>query len=203
MAKQLVPDTAMFRLEHRGASNQDVFNLLYVRNIVSPWTASNLGAMAATIGNAWRDEVMPLLSSSLTFDKVYYEDLGADPGLSGETEYDEAGGDVAQPISVMNAALAIFSCEPGALPKKGHLFISGLTTASSSGSSLDSTFRTDLATALEVVNDQIAGGANAQVRVSRFLNNAKRAEGVTNQINTIGVRLIMGAQRDRRAGEGS
>jgi hypothetical protein len=204
MPFQPVPFTASFRIVQERAAGQVFINTLYVRNTLLAWNTVNLGAMAATIGNAWRDQVMPLLSDLLVLDRVDARDEGAEFGAQTVTQYSTAGGDVAEDLPANAAALVQYAATTGAAPRRGRLFIAGLTIAATeTGSKLTAAFQVALDAAITTVQNQIQGGANAQVLVSRFLNKVKRAEGATNTIGDITVRPIVASQRDRRPGEGS
>lgn len=202
MAKQLVPDTAQFRMIHTwsdpGGTQAVVLNSLYVRNTLEPWTGTTLGAMANTIGDAWAAQMMTNLSDNLTFNGIEANDLGADPGDSTVTLFEIAGSDSGDPCSSALAALVRLHGQSGILPKKGHLFIAGIPESQISGNTLTGGFATALREAMEGVSDEVEGGGNALVIVSRFQGGAERAEGVTNIVAEFSVPLMVSTQRDRR-----
>lgn len=202
MAKQLVPNTAAFRVIQRyvaaGTLSAEVVNTFYVRNVAILWNATTLGAMATTIGNAFRDQVMPNMMASVTLDRVDAEDLGADPGDIAIVEYNTAGGDLGAATSSVLAVLITLTGNPNAFPRKGRLYLVGGSVNAIIGNQWTQGLVDSYVNAIGTIQTQIQGGANAQVLVSRFLNKVKRSQGVTNQITGRSGRRLVATQRDRR-----
>jgi hypothetical protein len=204
MTFQTVPDTASFTLIGEQFTTEPIVNTIYVRNTLTPWTATTLSAMAATIGNAWRDQMCPQLSNSYVFDRVEWRDEGAEFGVSGVTEYNTTGGKTGAAMTGAICALARLICDPGAAPRKGHLFISPLTEPQVNGNAVEETDRAAIETALDSINTSITGGGNAWVVVSRYSKGSvptpphKRAVAVTNPVADRVVRTEIGLLRPRR-----
>lgn len=200
---QPVPDVLEVVTECLYASEQRFLNTFFIRDTILPWTAAKSAAAAAVIGNRWRDEVMPLLISDVTFDRVYYRDLGDQFGVTGEVQYNTAGGVTAEALPAMVCGLVQITCTGGAAPRRGRLFVSGWGEGQCNGDALTPTARTDLLDAMNAIFAATGVPSEAHVRVSRFLNNVKRDEGVSNTVASLAVRPVVGSQRDRRTGEGS
>ena len=209
MAFQAVPSTAEFSVRMSGPSGQDIRTGFHVRNITLGWPAARLSAVATTIGNGWRDQIMPLLTTVVTLDRVDARDLGAEFGDTAVVEYNTAGTAGANALPMSVAALVKLTGSSGAPPRQGRMFIGGLDESNVSGDALAGGFITALGTALTAINASIAGGGDAWVIVSRYskletpVAPHKRAVGLTNTIQARTVRSIVGSQRDRRVFEGS
>lgn len=211
MTFQAVPNVAQFQVRHtRVESLQEVMVDIYLRNTLLGWPTARLSASGTTIGNGWRDQVMPLLAVDLRFDSVFGRDLGSEFGAQATVPYANPGGDVGEALPGSVAAWVKFVGATGNPPRRGGFFIPGLTVgAISGGDDLDAAFRTALANALQAIDASIAGGGDAWVIVSRFSKTAnptpphKRAVGLSNLIAQRLIRTTVGSQRDRRAGEGS
>lgn len=209
MPFQTVPNVAKFTMVMIGGDGQELLNSIYVRNTALPWTSTKLSATGTTIGNAWRDQVMPLIATGVTFDRVDCVDLGAEFGAQATVEYNTVGSRAGDQATYALAALVVLRCTSGAPPKKGHLFIPGLVEADINRDLLTAAYQGLLDTAMETVDSQITGGGDAWVVVSRFSKAANptpphaRAVAVSNTVADISVRSLVATQRDRRQGIGS
>lgn len=227
MAKQLVPDTASFRLRQQfavsGGNPIEMQSTIYVRNTISGWTLAALETTAIAIRDAFVTNVLPLLVDDLTLVSVTGEDEGADPGISVTSLSGAVGGDTGDPASTAVAALVQFVGDAGGVPARGRIFQSGMSETDVTGNTLTGTFATALQAAWDDVI-QAADGAlpgNALVLVSRSAGTpaelqdvrdaraalkaaiaaTKRTEGVTNTFQPAGVfvRSLLATQRDRRS----
>lgn len=209
MPFQAVPNVAKFDMIMVGGDGQRLMCSIYVRNTALPWTATKLAATATTIGNAWRDQVMPLIATGVTFDRVDAVDLGAEFGAQAVVEYNTVGTRAGDQATYALAALVVLTCTGGAPPRKGHLFVPGLVESDVTRDLLTSTYQGLLDTAMETIDSQITGGGDAWVVVSRYSKAVTpapphlRPTGVSNTVDDIGVRQLVATQRDRRQGIGS
>lgn len=202
MAKQLVPNVAIFRVRQRfqpaiGAS-VEIENELYVRDQVIPWTLAHLSAAATDIGNAWRDNMMPLLSNELGLIEVFANDLGADPGEETVVAYGTTGGLAGQMVSPALAVLARWSMTPGGEPRRSHIFLAGGREVNIDGNLWNDAFRVPLQSGLLAVRTAIITASQAHVGVSRVKNGVKRPVGVSNTITAVNLPSLTATQRDRR-----
>lgn len=202
MAKQLVPDTAIFRVRQRFTPGVgptvEIENELYARDQVAGWNTGHLTTVATRIGNAWRDNVMPLVSNELGLIEIAANDLGSDPGDVAVVAYGTIGGQVGQMVSPALAVLARWTLTPGAEPRRSHLFIAGGRETQIDGNFWQDAFRIALQTALNAVRGAVAGVTEAHVGVSRVKNKVKRPVGVSNTITGVVLPSITATQRDRR-----
>lgn len=219
MAKQLVPNVASFRVvqTHLGAA---ILNTVYVRNTATPWTVAQLQLTADAIRAAWIANMLPLQTTSLTFNRVDAEDLGADPGNTAQSISGAPGtraGDPATAALAINVALLGAS---GVFPRRGRFFFAGLTETDMSGDNAVGAYVASCTAAFQALQTAIGGAVpfNAQVIVSRSQQTAaqtadikakrealkaaiaaaRRATGISNTIATISAGAPLAVQRDRR-----
>lgn len=212
MAFQAVPNVASFKIVMRSAGGAvEINNILYVRNTAVPWTSGALQSMAVAIGDAWRDEMMPLISADATFDRVESRDEGAEFGQQYTAEYNTVGGSAGSPLSAMTCMLVQIHCTAGNPPRGGRLFISPFNEDKIARDTWDATLLSDVQAAIQAVNDAIdnVGAFDAQVRVSRYeqatppdFGSVKRDPAVSNTIASFETRALVATQRDRRTGVG-
>jgi hypothetical protein len=182
--------------------SQVVLNTIYARNTLSAWTPTALQTTTTAIGNAWRDDVLPLVTSSIRLVSVDARDLGVEFGQEYQALYGNVGSDTAEELPANVACWVKFLGSAGAPPRRGGIFIAGLTVNDVVSGEIDPAFNTAIVTALQAVRTALVGAVtgNAHVIVSRFVNNTKRATGVSNTVTALGVRTSVGSQRDRRPG---
>jgi hypothetical protein len=206
LPKQIVPDTAKLDLRFF-LMDIPVQVSFYARDVVLPWTLATLELFKDDVRAAWLTDVHPLLSDTLRLESERVEDLGADPGIVLEFVENPLinGGDANPSTPGSLAAYTKLVGTPGGVPRKGGLFIPGLTEPNVQLNNLAGTFRQDLQDALDVVAGDINSGSRAQVIVSRYSGTDEetgkpvpRAEGITNTVDDILVRALVGSQRDRR-----
>lgn len=204
MAFQPVPNTASFRLIHVYDSVNALINTIHVRDTVNPWGATKLSNTATRIGDAWRDNMLPLLANTVVFDRVDAADEGAEFGQRLSVEYNTTGSLAGNPLSPMVCQLVKLTGSPGSAPRQGRLFISPATEDVATNDVFTAAYRTSVLAAMTAVDSAISTlfVNEAWVIVSRFLNGAKRATAVTNTIAARTARNIVASQRDRRAGVG-
>lgn len=214
MPFQAVPDVASFKIVSRSNSSAvEINNIWYVRNTVLGWSADRLEDMAIAIGDAWRDEVMPLLSADATFDRVEARDEGAEFGEQYSAEYNTVGGIVGTPLSAMVCMLVQIRCSGGGAPRGGRLFLSPFSEAQIARDAWDATLLTDVQTAIQAVNAAVdtVTEFDASVRVSRWESvliggvpvATKRDPATSNTIASFETRELVSVQRDRRTGIGA
>lgn len=215
MAKQLVPDTAQFRVQYTytPASGDIVrcFASWYVRNLIVPWNGTLLAAKATAIGNAFRDSVLTQMSDEYSISRVRYEDLSEDPGVSGEVTYaGTAGGIAGQASPCVVCFPVIVKCTPGGIPRRGRLFLSGIAEGDIEGNQISATRTAGLKTGLDAIEAAISVGSDVQVIVSRTSvtlvteENPKglRPVGITNDWSSNQVGAEVWVQRRRRESKG-
>lgn len=200
MAKQLVPDTALFRLNIDRGADFRANNLIYVRNTVVGWTSAHLAGTADVIRDWWVANMAALTSSAYALTSISYEDLGADPGLVGELTDGTAGSAGADAIASIAALRVKFVGVGGFLPRQGANYVCGAVETAEGGDAFGTTYRGAVEDAYTALNSGINSfsALDAMVIVSRYLNGALRATGVTNQIADITCRTIVSKQSRRR-----
>lgn len=209
MAFQVVPDTASFRIIMSVFSGAAEFvNTIYVRDEIVAWSDAHLAATAVALGDAWRDEMMPLLASVATFDRVEARDEGTEFGNEQTAEYNTVGGVAGTPLSGALCMYGKLDGDSGNPPRDGGLFISPFSEAHIAGDVWDATHAGLVQTALQDIDAAVPSG-EAWVIVSRYSKSEnpvfphKREEAVTNTISSIEVTQRLAIQRDRRVGHGS
>jgi hypothetical protein len=202
MPFQAVPDVAEFRIVQELRS-EPVLNTIYVRNTLAAWTPTALQTTNAAIGNAWRDDVLPLVTSSLRLVSVDGRDIGVEFGQETQSLYGNVGADAAEELPANVACWVKFLGSAGAPPRRGGLFMAGLTVNDVASGEIDPAFNTAVVAALQAVRTALAAAVagNAHVIVSRWVNKTKRATGVSNTVTALAVRTTVASQRDRRPGE--
>lgn len=214
MAFQPVPDTASFKIVMRSnTSAVEINNTWYVRDFgVFGWgTEASLTAVAVALGNAWRDQVMPNLSSDAVFDRVEARDESTEFGLQTTSEYNTLGGVVGNPLSAMICMLVQIRTAPGNPPRGGRFFISPFSESQVARDLWDATLLSTVQTAIQACDDAIGlvNPSLSVVRVSRYSKSAvplaphKRATAETGVVATYETRDLIATQRDRRTGIGA
>lgn len=208
MAFQPVPSTASFRLVHQYVDpgllgNSELMCTFYIRNTVLGWPVARVSASGTTLGNGWRDQVMPLMSSNLTFDRVDGRDEGSEFGAQATVQYNTIGGDAGADSSLAVCPLLQLFGTTGGAPRRGRLFLPTISEGRTAGNAVVAATITSLLAAFAAIDASIVGGGDAWVIVSRFNNKVKRATAATNTIATRNIRPLLATQRDRRPGIGS
>lgn len=212
MAFQAVPNTASFRVVSRQINTGvEMLNTIYVRNTQVGWDQNHLGLVGVVIGNAWRDNVMPQLQTTVVLDRVDCRDEGAEFGEQRTEEYNTAGSVAGTPLSLSACMYVKIKGGGGSAPRRGALYLSGFGEADLTIDTWDATRSGAVQTAIQAVDAAIdgIGGFDAQVIVSRFSKTAvplaphKRSQATTNTIASFEVSQRLAMQRDRRVGEGS
>jgi hypothetical protein len=210
MAFQPVPDTAEFRLIQRfndATGAVEVLNTIYVRNTVLGWPAARLSAVATTIGNGWRDQILPQQVDQMAFLRVEARDLGVEFGATATVVYELNGPILTDEASTVLAVLASLNSTEGGAPKQGRLFITGFAEADISQNSWTAARIAAVKAGLEAIDASISGGGDAWVIVSRKSKSVNpvpphlRPTGITNEVTSILTRGKVATQRDRRPGE--
>lgn len=211
MAFQVVPDTAHFAIMGVMNTGQDIINDVYVRNTVLGWNAVHLAATGTIIGDEWRDNMCPLLSSNYTFDKVRARDLGVEFGTTTDVEYNTAGTSAGIPLSPSVCCYVKFKGTGGAPPRRGGNFVSPFTEDDVA----QDLWLAGLTGPVQIVYQDMTSAIQAQLNgdamviVSRYSKNANpvpphlRDEGLTNTIAAFEAVERIAIQRDRRQGEGT
>lgn len=213
MAKQLVPDTAQFRLIQRLASGSeptvDFMNVFYVRNLISAWTTAHLQATAEDIRDAWIGGMGSQQTADVSYVEVQAEDLGADPGNQVVVDAEGVGGAIEQTVPLSVCALVKLRGSSDAEPRTGRIYISGLPESATNGNLLEAAYVA--ATQSDIRSFYTTGlqAGDAFVIVSRYDEQyrdpdtnpkGRRPVGVVNVIQgaLCEVRPLVGSQRDRR-----
>ena len=213
MAFQEVPDTASFKVVMRSNSQAvEINNTFYVRDFGTfGWgSVASLSAVATAIGDIWASDMMPLISSDAILDRVEARDESQEFGLTAVAEYNTTGGDVAAALSALMCVLVQITCDAGAAPRGGRLFISPFTEAKIARDTWDATMIDAVQVAVQDIHAAVeAVSAGLQnVRISRYSKTAvplaphKRTVAETNGISTYDTRSLVATQRDRRTGIG-
>lgn len=208
LAFQPVPDTASFLVKMSDNNLVEYRNKFYVRNTLLGWNAARLSAVATTIGNGWRDQIMPKLAIAAEFSGVDARDEGAEFGAQTTVPYNVVGAQAGEQMTGAVCLLLRLGGTSGGAPRKGRMFISPFVEGQISGDTSAGTLAADLLAGFDAINASIAGGGDSWVIVSRFSKAAvpapphKRAVALSNSIATRGIRTLIAMQRDRRTGEG-
>lgn len=224
MSKQLVPDTAVFQLVHRfddGQTQRQWQTSVYLNNDGFAWDGAHLAASAAAIGDAWEAEIVPLLNENVTFLRVDYNDLGADPGVSGFYNVDTPGAVTGDAMPMGTTVVVTLYGDSGALPAQGQWHLSGWSESQQDGGIWTSAFLTSLNTAISdflaaadggftgdaVVIVSRAAGTDAELEAVRDAREAlaaaiaatRRSEGIANTLGSPShaQRAAVGSQRKR------
>lgn len=204
MAKQLVPDTAQFRIIQRFTPPVgipvDFMNVVYVRNTVNPWTVAHLQATAQLIEAAWIGQLESEQVVNVGYVEIQCEDLGADPGNQHIEPMAGFGDDTNDPAPLSVAALVKIPGATGIAPRRGRLFFGGLGEGGVTGNSLTAEKAAAIQSDMRSFYNSALSAGDAFVIVSRRFNNQPRPVGVTNLVQplsiTVGQRLAV--QKDRR-----
>lgn len=212
MPFQAVPDTASFKIVMRSSSAAvEINNIIYARNTVVGWSVGQLSDHAIAIGDAWRDNMMPLISSNATFDRVEARDEGAEFGNAVVEEYNTVGGVAGTPLSAMACIQVKIVGDSGGPPRVGRLFVSPFSEADIAVDVWDATLAGNVRDAVIAVRDAIDAvtpAPGAMVLVSRYSKTAnpvaphKRTVAETNTISQFVAVTALATQRDRRVGQG-
>lgn len=201
---QPVPNTAQFRIIGGVTlTGADVINSFYVRNDFVAWDNASLLAMATVIGNKWRDQVLPQLSSGYLLDRVEGRDLEVQLGAFAIAEYNDNGAKLGAAVTPAVCQLIKLQGASGGQPRQGRLFISPFDETQVTQDNIEAATSAALVTAILAIETAIETGTNVMVLVSRFLGGLRRASGVTNPVAGVNARALIAMQRDRRTGIGS
>lgn len=125
-----VPQVAVFTLHHQvGASVQTVDNVQAWR---LDFTDSGdrdaaIPAIAGMIGNAWADDVLPLLGNQLELQSVNYVDLNTEEGVAGTTVLTPTeGGEGVDQLPPNVCVLLHKVCNTSRGIRNGRMYVSGI-----------------------------------------------------------------------------
>jgi hypothetical protein len=205
MAFQPVPDTARFAVVMDDSGSDLFVNVLYFRRSGS-WGLPELQQGATTLGTAWVNDVLPLLSSDVRFIRieargeraqtdVSYQLVPASPPLSSRP-----GDSLPYQVAFCVTHLTGLTGRTN----RGRTYFGPLSEQDQAYGLLSSGVANALVSALNSIRTVMAAQGWEHVVVSRYLNKVKRAQGVT--IPIIGYRYydrVLDTQRSRRRGQGS
>lgn len=203
MAFQPVPGTAGVRIiqsfDDASFGPVELMNTLYYRKVPATWSQAELATLADQVRDAWVATMLPLQAEELTLVKVTATDLTQQFGGTAEVVSVLAGGNTLPPISTANAMMVTFVGTPGEPPKRGRVFIGGLTEGDIDGNGWNAAARTAVAAAMTTVTEAgEASLATSHVIVSRWQGGVKRPQAVTSTVTALGTRELVAVQKDRR-----
>lgn len=203
MPFQVVPDvcevTMVFsRGTGPGAEDWPVINRHHWRDTVAGWGDAQQSALRDEISAWWTAELQALTSSNLILYSIQTRDLGDEFGASGELVVNEAGSVATTTILPVLSALIKWQCDGGSAPRRGLTYFGGMVEGNISGDSIDATYLGNLVDAYDALRAVNGVGTAAMVIVSRYLNGALRAEGVSNTIASVTGRAVVAVQERRR-----
>jgi hypothetical protein len=192
MAFQPVPNTAEVRLKYAASTVLAAENVFYVRDTIVGWTVAKLNSLATTVSTWWNANVKPLQHSGIVLTEITCRDLGAEFGNQGGAAVGTAGtrADTSGRAPYNTAAIIQWYGDFGSAPPRGWSFHIGLVDGDQSETGIVTATATALDSAYTALAPAInsAVGTEAQVLVSRYLNGALRAAGVTNTLRDVRVR---------------
>lgn len=210
MAFQQVPDTMIVQYVFDVAGSEAI-NDLYIFDTGGSITQADVDAVAAAAETGWTDHIKSRTPTDARLNHIFVQSLDEENGVSAFLLVDEAGTNV-NAFNPMNvAALTKFRGAGGGLPTHGWVFFPFVReTDSNLSGQLDSGAVGDFNSMWSGVLADLTGVTDmSHVIVSRY-NKAlvptpphKRTVAVTNFVNAIQTRQLVGSQRDRRAGIGS
>ncbi|MGH2669964.1 MAG: hypothetical protein ACRDH5_12775 [bacterium] len=220
MGFQPVPDTAEVILEFsRGpdpaTADWVVVNRHHWRDTVVPWNAANLTGLVNDILAWWNANLRPLTAANLRLFRIKATDLNAEFGAVIENFPNSPGTYGIVEAVAIQCAVVQWRGDPGGTPRRGRTYFGGLTEDRVVGDAIDGVATAALQAAYEQLALVDGVGTAALVLVSRFQGTflqshpdgtitrepTPRAAGVTNTIDTVAVRDVIGSQERRRRGD--
>lgn len=200
MPFQPIPDTASFRFVFDRGGDFTAINTFYVRDVTGPWTAAALSSLAADLETWWSANLRGLVSSALTLREIVARDESQEFGAQVVDSAALAGTRGDQLAASIASAVIQWTGDGGGAPRRGFTHHIGLIETDGAGDSWEATTLgqledayTSLAPAIEA--SQVSA---AQVIVSRFANGLKRPSAVTNTLQDVKARSVIGSQQRRR-----
>lgn len=199
-----VANTVMAELRFT-LDGQQVENTLYFQR-ASPWTAPLGVLLGDHLLTWWEDNMSPALSDNIALDSVHVTDLTAVDGFAVDSVPDGSipgaiGGDALP----NNCAVCIsFRSASRGRSGRGRNYICGLARDSVVANTLTSGAGISFVAAYNALPAVAGASAATWVIVSRFLDGAPRAAGITRSITTvILLDLTIDSQRRRLPGRGT
>jgi hypothetical protein len=199
-----VPGTALIEVVV-SLDGQTCENTLYF-NKAGAWTAEDLTALGNAVITWWADNMAPLISSAVTFVLVRATDLTTDTSASVVVPpaVALAGGNSGAPGPNNSAFVLKFNTAGRGRSSRGRNYVLGFSeldvTISHISSVLADQFKAAYTDLFSVATEQ---GVVWSV-VSRFLDNAPRAEGISIPILSVNYTdLVVDSQRRRLPGRGT
>lgn len=203
-----VPDVARFDVRavcSSPAGAVEVQNSLYVRNIVDAWTIARQLDVSAAIATAWTAEVLPLLNGNYDTERIVSRNLDVTGSPFVEYPYVASGSVGGDPESFIVACVVQLLGDAGFVPARSYLRMTGLPESAVDGNAITSSFRTDMAAAMQAVSDAISANDvnDAMVIVSVFEPggtppNIYRTTGQSNTLAGITARQLIGRAVSRQ-----
>lgn len=203
MAFVPVPFTAMVELIY------DYFgevceNTLYFRGSVD-WTAIDMTTLATEVQAWWVANYAPLVSNSLTLQRVKVTDIASQTGgvIEKTSGLPAAGGISASPGMPGNVALAVsFRTAGRGRHQRGRNFVLGITEAQAAGNEIAGATQAAWVSAYNALFAAVTVNAADWVVVSRFFNKAPRSTGATYVVTHVLADDALDSQRRRLQGRG-
>jgi len=189
MSFQAVPNTASFVVRYVENTTALFFgsNQLHFEAITPPITDATLTTAVETLGEAWNDNIMPLVSNALVFANVIGTDLST--SMAVQATYPSATiGSVASPRQPGNVTIAIkFLTGATGRSRRGRLFWMGLTEGQVAGNTVDGNLVADIVEAFGAVQDAMLAIGWQFVVVSRVQDGVTLTNGIPYPVTSVTV----------------
>lgn len=196
-----VPNVLMAELVFSGASGV-CENTLYFRKDTSVQD-SDPEDIAIMLTAWWKENLQVLVSNGLTLIKIKVVDLSTEDGFFTEMPViDGVGGNISAKCPMNVTAAIKFNTNRSGRSYRGRNYFAGLTTTQVTGDALVAGVRDSLIAAYQDLMDHAGNIGFTWVVVSRYMNNAPRATGISTQVEAVTMDSTLDSQRRRLYGRG-
>ena len=197
---QPVPRTAALTVRQLIADGSvECLNTFYAQRLTDEWDENTIASKIEELGSAWSSGPRAYQAPNITTVEIIGRDISQEFGPIVTFPMNLAGGNNDEPIPWQCAALVRLTASAAQAPRRGRLFIAGMTNQNVTRGELTPQMATLLTNGVQACVDAIADTDVVPVIVSRWQAGVGRPEGVTNVITGVSTRLVLGSQRDRRA----
>jgi hypothetical protein len=180
------------------ASGYNTVNTLWFKK-ATPYTDTQLIALATEVGNFWSGEVMPNLSQSIAVSEVYALDASDvdGPSISYIISPTIPGGIPDTMTTLNNAMTVTFKSAARGRSGRGRNYISGLIEVDANIGTWDTTLVDAMTSSFENLPTYITGTGSTHVVASLYTGGAARVTGVTFDVVSYRANPVVYSQRLR------
>lgn len=164
----IVPDTYEIRVHFARSDGEEMVNTVYADAGGAPLDSTINAALLAVVEAAWDDNLMPLMSNTVTMDKVTITDLNTLSGPQFINSVSHVGALSDNPIPNQVAAVVTWRTNTRGRSFRGRTYLGGFTEAHSAGSAPDGTLWSAIADWASDLNTGLTTATHPLMVVSRY-----------------------------------